>query len=91
MCFWKCSILFFKRFQQFESILAFRVFSEMQMQVLCIEGTVGVPGTELVLGGSSRFLVVCGSVLVPGGLLANSSRFLAFCEIKAKIDAQIHP
>ena len=87
----KIDCLFSKSFQQFESTLVFWVFSEMQLQALCIEGTVGVPGTELVLGGSSRFLVVCGSVLVPGGLLANSSRFLALCEIKAKIDAQIHP
>ena len=63
----------------------------MQIQALCVDGTVGVPGSALVLGGSSRFLVVCGSVLVPSGSLATSSRFLAICEIKAKINAQIDP
>ena len=34
---------------------------------------------------------MCGSVLAPGGPLANSSRLLAICEIKAKIDAHVDP
>ena len=61
--------------------LRLTVLWEMQIQALCVEGTFGVPGSVLVLSVSSRFLVVCGSVLVPGGPLANSSRFLAICEI----------
>ena len=64
---------------------------EVITQALCVEGTVSVPGSVLVLGGSSRFLVVCGFVLAPGGSLANYSRSLAICEVKAKIDARIDP
>ena len=68
---------------RFEECVCLRliVLWEMQIQALCVEGTVGVPGSVLVLGGSSRFLVVCGSVRVPGGPLATSSRFLAIFEI----------
>ena len=38
---------------------------EMQIQALCVEVTVGVPDSVFVLGGSF------GSMLVPGGSLAN--------------------
>ena len=78
---------------RFEVYVCFRlaVLLEMQIQALCVEGIVGVPGSVLVLRGYSRFLVVCGSMLAPGGPLANSSRFLAVFEIKVKLDAQIDP
>ena len=33
---------------------------EVQLQVLCVEGTVGVPGSVLVLGSFARFSAVLG-------------------------------
>ena len=38
--------------------LRLTVLWEMQIQALCVEGIVCVPGSLLVLGGSSRFSVV---------------------------------
>ena len=35
--------------------LRLTVLWEMQVQAACVEGTVGVPGSVLVLGGSSPF------------------------------------